>query len=624
MSPKQIDRVLIWDSEDPPPEGDGAVILWRRTLNSCRSNCVSIPSFVEEHAESLKSRYLAWVYELGELRVNGLRLIDHLEVRPGFSYWWMSSIAQKANISADFQVNEAVKVLALDKMAAEHAFSSITLVSSNRRLSECISALCKQRDIRCEWSNIGNIHNKPSVKAACRMLPPFSRAFVYFFWYLLRMAPILLQRKQMSSHLATDIMFVDVLVHLRNCSLATGNFCSNYWGPLVEKLSAWNITSTWLHHYFRYFGALAPKGAVELTQRFSSSSRGVQTHSLTEQHLSFASLYKAVRDYLYIRKKFHFLRSEIQASSFEAFLWPLHVDEWSESLCGKEAFKNCVTLSMVENAVASFPNQKIGVYIQENQPWEMALIYAWKFLRNGPLIGTPHSVVRFWDLRYYFDKRSFSNTGVCELPAPDIVAVNGPVAKKNMLSSGWPADRIREVEALRYSHLSRPVSENRQIGSDSEAKTVLICGDFRREATFKMLSLVENAEALAPTKNTYIFKPHPALDINISGSSIIKMLTSNDSIADALAKCDLVFASNTTSAAVDAYCLGIRVIQILHDDGLNFSPLRGLPDVTYINSPIELTSELNRPTTNQRKLNQNYFYLDDALYRWKELFDVGE
>jgi len=624
-SSSQVGNVLVWDIESVPPAGTGSTILWRALPTEASLECISIPQLIEENSDTLRARYLAWIYELGEIVIDGKRLVDHLEIRPGFSYWWMSSLAQKANLSPTSLVNDAIKVLALNDLIIKHKFSSITLISSNPRLSDCIFLLCQAQGIQYEWRSIEKIEKKHNVAFLYGLLSSQLRALIYFFWYLFRMVPVLSQKKTIRNGSTGEIAFVDILVHLGNSSLSTGKFISNYWGKLVEKLSEWNVKSNWLHHYFRHSSLSSPIAAIALTQRFSSSSNGLQIHRLTEQYLTFESLYRAARDYLNIRKKFHHLKSllKIQSQDPDGFLWPLHADEWRESLTGKEAVKNCITLSLAESAISNLPRQKIGVYIQENQPWEMALIYAWKSSGHGVLIGTPHSTVRFWDLRYFFDKRCFLGGETCNLPFPDILAVNGPVAKKNLLSSGYLEDRIREVEALRYLHLLRPSFRNQQDGAVARPKRVLICGDFRRNPTLRMLSLLDDAEKVSPTNNIYIFKPHPAYNINTSVCSKIKMRISNNSMADSLAECDLVFASNTTSAAVDAYCLGIPVIQILEDSGLNLSPLRGLPNIIYIKNHIELAKEMKNPVNIESDSFQNYFYLNESLSGWKKLLNIN-
>ena len=88
-----------------------------------------------------------------------------------------------------------------------------------------------------------------------------------------------------------------------------------------------------------------------------------------------------------------------------------------------------------------------------------------------------------------------------------------------------------------------------------------------------------------------------------------------------LGEYDLVFASNITSAAVDAYCYGIPVIQILEGNLFNLSPLRGLNNVQYVRTPLELREALCNAQSLVMNRNKGvpYFYLDTDLHRWMSL-----
>jgi len=77
--------VLIWDSDGEPPKGDWLTVLWRSFDTKGRKDNVSIPCLVEENSESLRSRYLKWIYDLGETKINGNLTVVHLEIRPSFS-----------------------------------------------------------------------------------------------------------------------------------------------------------------------------------------------------------------------------------------------------------------------------------------------------------------------------------------------------------------------------------------------------------------------------------------------------------------------------------------------------------------------------------------------------------
>ena len=142
-----VDKLLIWDAEGSPPVDCWTNVLWRGFVTDVSSNSVSIPHLIEENADALRSRYLAWVYELGELRIKGSRLIDHLQLRPGFSYWWMTLLVEKCNFAKSPQIDDAIRLLAFTDWAAGKTIGSITLASVNQPLAECLRTWCEKSGI---------------------------------------------------------------------------------------------------------------------------------------------------------------------------------------------------------------------------------------------------------------------------------------------------------------------------------------------------------------------------------------------------------------------------------------------------------------------------------------------
>ena len=84
---------LVWDSKDRPPDGEWVTVLWREFRDRQSATVHSLPLQVEEQASALRARFLAWLFELGESLIDGRRLVDHLELRPGFSFWWMTLLS---------------------------------------------------------------------------------------------------------------------------------------------------------------------------------------------------------------------------------------------------------------------------------------------------------------------------------------------------------------------------------------------------------------------------------------------------------------------------------------------------------------------------------------------------
>ena len=93
-------------------------------------------------------------------------------------------------------------------------------------------------------------------------------------------------------------------------------------------------------------------------------------------------------------------------------------------------------------------------------------------------------------------------------------------------------------------------------------------------------------------------------------------------MADLLRNCDVTFTSNITSAAVDAYCLGVPVIQKLDGNEFNMSPLRGLDNVVYVRNSVELATALSKTKQHKLAVTVPYFCLDNTLSRWRDVLDL--
>lgn len=619
--------LLVWDAEGPPPAGNWTTILWSSFGETNDPTVISVPKLVEEHADTFKARYLAWIHELGETRIDGKRLIDHLELRPGFSYWWMTSLAQRFNVSGISQIDNAIKAFALEGLIAKRKPMSIILVSSNGKIASTLQSLCKNSGLRFEWTLTKPPGKpKPIARLIYDSLPAPMRALIYFFWYLFKSLPLLRTKQKAAPVLNGEISFVDVLVHLDRKAFTTGKFISNYWTALIDNLLQSDAKINWLHNYFCHESIPSLGKAQELIGRFNKYSGEMQTHALIETNLSQSVFIQALKDYFQIctasfrltTANRHFLPTGSALN-----LWPLFRQEWIDSLRGQGAMVNCLRISLYEKVFSSIPHQKLGVYIQENQPWEMALIHAWKTAGHGRLIGVPHTTVRFWDLRYFYDPRSYARSGKNVLPMPDQVVVNGPAAKKAYLEGGYPRFQVTEAEALRFLHLLNRTQAAAPIPHPSKALNVLVCGDFLSDTSYKMLSWLAIASQSLPPETSYTFRPHPAYPVRLDDFSSLALRATDTDLAELLAHCDVVFTSNITSAAVDAYCSGIPVVQMLDNNSFNTSPLRGLTGIVYVTNSMELAEALRTTPERERSVIEPYFYLDIELPRWNKLLNLN-
>lgn len=594
-------------------------LFWRKYSYKNDKNFFSIVELVEKNADKLKNKYLAWVYELGKHKINGKSVIDHLEIDENLSYWWATSVAQKFNCSSISQINDCIKLFALEDFIKKHKIKSIYLKSSNRNLNRTVSKLCFEKNIFFNSQILNNkIKNKFTFK---QIIPDVFQAFIYLVRYLYRSVFLNPKSYESLKKNSSNIIFFDVFTHLDKSSYTNFEFKSNYWTTLVEKLGDLKLTANWAHIFFKHPLTKKINIAQQLTKKFTNSSRNTQYHFLLEQRLSLTLLIKILRNYFFLRSSYKKLKkiATFRTLNTNFDLWIFHENEWKKSLIGSDAMDFCIKLTLFSSLLKIIPKQKVGVYISENQPWEIALINKWRYHGHGKIIGTPHTTIRYWDLRYFYDKRSYINKKN-NLLLPDYLAVNGPVAKKILLQSNYPKDVIKEVEALRFIYLSNPINlkipKNKNL---SKKIKVLVCGDFNKNTNNVILDWVSKLKQFLPNNYEITLKPHPAYPISFPKKYFFKI--SNLPLPNLLKDSDLVITSNITSAAVDAYCFGLPVIQLL--DGVNFntSPLLDFSSM-YARNAEELAKCIKNIELGSREPAREYFNLNPSLNSWVNLINM--
>jgi surface carbohydrate biosynthesis protein (TIGR04326 family) len=85
----------------------------------------------------------------------------------------------------------------------------------------------------------------------------------------------------------------------------------------------------------------------------------------------------------------------------------------------------------------------------------------------------------------------------------------------------------------------------------------------------------------------------------------------------------MVYASASTSAAVDAYCMGVPVASVLEPEKLNLSPLRGIEGVSFVDTPKKLATFIEYIHEGDREPNDKieFFTQDNKLSRWRNLLE---
>lgn len=638
MLPNPMSTILIWDHPDAPPVSLAAgktIIFWCSYSTHDLDSAVSIPQWVEDHADRLRQRYLSWVYEIGETQIQGQRVVDHLQLRPGFSAWWMSLLAEKCNFVKSTHIDDAIKLIALIDWISCQTIELVVLVSAKKKLAQCLRVFSKQKRIGFDWqySKAKSTVNSSILRRLYSNLPHILQALIWLWRRILSRWELRGVGLPEWQHSRGDVTFISYLCNLVPKAAKQGLFESRYWGKLPNILHEKGIKTNWLHIYFEHEFLPTAKDAVEHISRFNGNAKGLQSHVTIDSFLSVRIIIRSLFDWLYLVYKGISLPIQSQVPKVNGInFWPLFEDDWKSSIFGKTAIANTLHLNLLEAAFGTLPKQALGIYLQENMDWEYAAIHTWKNNKHGRFIGCPHSTVRFWDLRYSFDIRVYTTNGKNSMPMPDLVAVNGLVAKCIYLEGGFCQDKLLEVEALRFMHLNqrydtRGYKCNTIPNSSTDELVIsplriLVLAGYVEANIDVLMGILSKIGAELLEKITITVKPHPAMkSISSNDYPDVKFSVSTSELYELLESSDVAYVDALTSAAVDAYCARLPVISLLDPTTLNMSPLRECYGITFISTPAELIKAINEVmiVSKNKECPEQFFHLDETLPRWKQL-----
>jgi len=615
--------LVLWDSDEAIDVREGALVLWRSFGGEASADTYSLPELVEANAGRLRTQYLNWVKDIGFSDSGRGRLLDRMEIRPGFSYWWMTLLAEKSYGKSPC-IYDVVRLFALEDLCKKLNPEKIILNTSSPVLREILENWCSSASVECEiYSGGKKLPQRSSDGLKLGFFTEIVKSTVRICMYYPRRSPLGRNVKDTSIDSA-DITVVDYLVHLTRGSVQDGEYRSNYWTRLVDAVRASKLSVNWLHHYVEHTEISSPKDAKQVLDNFNKCNETLEFHACLDAGLSWSVLGRVIKDYLNLLKHAWVLRGirdDFRPSDSNLNLWPLYQSDWINSMVGSTAVWNCFTLNLFEAILTNVKPQRLGIFLQENQGWEAALIHVWKTRGHGKLVGVPHATVRFWDLRYYHAPCLFECSNNNALPKPDFVALNARIAKNAYMQGGYPGAELLDVEALRYLYLNNmPARRGVSAIEDSpEGLRILILGDIVPSVNELVLRSVFDAGNLLVRKVTFYVRAHPACPINLAQVPEIEINLSDASLIESLQKCDAVLTGGGTSAAVDAYCSGIRVIQVLSPEQFNMCPLRGLPGVAYVRSALQLQQVVDELMVASCSDRVSYFNLDDRIPGWKEI-----
>ena len=618
-----IDVLTLWDSGADPSEHAGRVYRWNGYTE--KNFAYSLLLYVEIHGERLRRKYLSWIHELGESRLDGKRLIDHLAFEDGLSYWWLTLFVEQSPWKQP-TIIDAIRLMALEEIIVQQNPDKLRLVSANQLLHETIRDLCQYLEVDYEWEKRPvEKRSSMSMRNLYRALPQQVQALISLALHLWERWPLSrVEKPDWFGGGDNTLFFCSYFDNVDPKAAEQGCFHSYYWAGLHALLSRSGYQSNWLQLFSPCASVPTPHAAMSLVQIFNRSGRNHDFHAFPDAYLSWRVILRVLKRWLQLNLIAWHLRAikhVFRPLGSQLSLWPLMREDWRTSIYGPVAISNLLWVELFDLALRDLPHQTKGFYLCENQGWERALIHAWRKHGHGQLIAVAHSTVRFWDLRYFNDPRTIRSTNMYPMPQPNLTALNGKAAVDAFLSIDYPKEAIVECEALRYGYIKDIQAGYSSIKAKTETVNVLILGDYMPSGTIKMLRLLEAAALHITTLTTHTMKPHPNFTVKAEDYPSLNLKIVMAPLGEIMHDFDIAYSSNLTSAAIDAHLAGLPVVVMLDETELNFSPLRGRTGVRFVGTPEELAEALQMEHQNManRSNSSDFFFLNPELPRWTHL-----
>lgn len=597
---------------------------WVWGIDSTGNSANSLNSYIEVNAERLRVKYLSFIADLSEFDFEGKSLAEHFQLRNDYNIWWMSLLAEKSVYKSPAIAN-CIKLLALEEVLSANKPSKLELYTNDSRIKKSIEILCSGLDIEFSFHRTTTevtLKKVFNLRVLYLSLPHPIRAILFFLKHLFLLFITKRSPKPVWYEGANSIFFFSYFIHLDKKKANAGVFYSRQWEILPQTLNKLGIKCNWLHHFLKSDVAHNITEGSELIDSFNKNSSVNGIHSFINNYYEFYSSIKIIKiffSFLIKSPGSSVLNKAFKVNNSAVSFWPLLKEDWKTSFYGTTAIENLVWIFQMDQAFREMPKQKLGLYLQENQGWERGLIAAWKKYGHGTIIGVPHSTIRFWDLRYYDDKKLFQNPNKWSQPQSDYVALNGPYSLSAFKEAGYAVDSIVCLEALRYLNYgiaNTVVGARRTKGK----KNIIILGDIMIESTQALLKQLQN---ISPSWTSLSIKLHPGGLIDLRNYSDLKLVEEKGALSSILSNYDTAIVVGSTTAALEAYLDGLKVILFLMKGELNMSPLMGFKDVNVVKSATDLEDALNSTHTTNKDDSERkeYFWSDSQLPRWRELLN---
>lgn len=610
--------------------GDGPILHWDAW--EVPEGHLSLPALLRDHLTDIRREHAAWAYDMARRDIRGRELQEVLKGGEALSQWWCSLLYER-HPKMSPHLYDIYRLRALERLLDAEGADALSVSGADPALRRALERFC--RDAGLAFSSRDERPAPPAPSLLRRVYdacPPMLRAlarFVHWMATVRRRLPFIGDGPLRDGDGGDTGLIVTYFPNIDVGRAEQGVFRSRYWEELDDLLTQ---TGGRVRRLFIRFPS--PQGDLDQCIRWRDGFRakggqGVSFHWL-EEFLSAADIRAAWRRHLRVARAageaFALLGDEAwRLPGSRLSLKEMFRADWEESFAGWRGLERCLQQRGIAEGIRRIGPQKWYLFPLENCPWERMLTHAAHSLPGaGPVLGAQHSTIRATDFRYFDDPRTFEAPD-CLMWQPDRILANGRGARDLWLAAGMPPRRCSVVEALRYLHLAGP-----HPASDAPTeRRLLVATSFFADETRAHASLLARAVLDGLTDGMrVIVKPHPCLSAEpflreILGARTDELTFADGPVADLLLPGTVVWASNSTTVALEAAMRGLPLLVMRPARDFDLCPLQDVPGLIRTGGLDDVRAALgNGRVPEALNLPADHLLADPALPRWRELLGL--
>ena len=595
-------------------------LLWNQKSER-KKNILNIFDLINDNKYEIREKYLHWIYQFQNQKINKEKIISHLKINNDFSFWWMLPISEKSNFMKSFHINEILKLIALEQYIKKNKFKKIFTIGLNKKTNDVISIISKKNKI---------IFLKTEEKNKISLNSSIINFFKAFFWlltYLYKTRFLFGYNLHRWASTKNKICIVSYLFNIDLNLLDKNFFLSAYWNRLIDKIHLETEGINWLNIYFEYEEIPNSKKAKSILKKINKINSN-DIHLTLDSFISLKIILVAIKTWFKIfLKSFTLSKKNITQIDKSKYFFILS-DEFKNNLQNHHSLKNILVYFLMNEAFSKILKQNSCIFINENQPWEMSLLNNYFRNNHNNIIGYQHTTTRFWDLRNYYYKKNYkTNSFLTSYPRPDHLAVHSKIFYNIFLKCNYPKKNLKMVEAIRYEKLiKKNLSYNKNIisGFDKDKINITIVLGAFNNFDQTLINCVRKNIINFDDNYCFFLKNQFSSDKSLSIQETNNFKNTQADLLDIFKVSDLVIISNPSSAVLDAMYMNIPFYVYDGGDFLNFSPMYSIIDNKYFIRDYNFVSKLKSFKKNSSKKfwsfnKKNILNANLNVTKWKKL-----